>query len=95
MFDRRQEKEADEFALNTMYKAKINPQIMGTFFRKLKNEYHNVDYQVEILSTHPNINSRIKASFEFEVEDDFEAETLEIDWQRFKNELNLTKELDL
>jgi len=94
VFDRRQEKEADEFSLNTLYKAKINPRIMGTFFRKLKNEYQNVDYQVEILSTHPNINSRIKASFEFEVEKNFEADNFELDWEKVKQHLNLIDELD-
>ncbi|MBM2814720.1 MAG: peptidase Ste24p [Ignavibacteria bacterium] len=84
-FDRRQEKEADIFSLELMSKAKINPHILGTFFSRLESKLHSPNGSMEILSTHPFNNSRIKAAYEFKISNDFKADTFTINWQKLKN----------
>lgn len=86
-FDRQQERRADAFALETMYKAGISPRYLGVFFRRLKSEQGMADRQIELLSTHPHVNSRIKASFEFEIAADFEAMEFGFDWAEVREAL--------
>ncbi|MFC2114757.1 M48 family metallopeptidase [Bacteroidota bacterium] len=87
VFDRKQEREADKFSLDLMYEAKIDPRIMATFFRKLKSEVGDYDKKLEILMTHPHISSRIKSSLEYKIDDDFNSEPINLDWQKLKEEL--------
>lgn len=86
-FDRSQEKEADQFALELLEKAQISPTTIASFFRKLNRE--NLDYneKIELLMTHPHNNSRIKASLEYETENSFKAQPIDIDWEHVKNAL--------
>ncbi len=79
-FDRRQEDEADEFALDLVYRCGINPKALGTLFRRMKSEYGSAE-MFEIISTHPATSSRIKKSFEFEIGDDFESRPFSFDWE--------------
>lgn len=79
-FDRRQEDEADEFALDLVYRCGINPKALGTLFRRMKSEYGSAE-MFEIISTHPATSSRIKKSFEFEIGDDFESRPFNFDWE--------------
>lgn len=67
-FSRRQEKEADDFALKLLYDSGINPKYLGTLFRKLKDEHPESASQIEIMSSHPDIKSRIKKSLEYDIE---------------------------
>jgi predicted Zn-dependent protease len=83
-FDRRQEEEADKLSLEWLAKAGINPRILGTFFRRLKNKESNYDPGFTILMTHPHINSRIRAAFEFPLPSEFREEPFSIDWKRIK-----------
>ncbi|MBT3301624.1 MAG: M48 family metallopeptidase [Bacteroidetes bacterium] len=87
VFDRRQEREADEFSLDLLYKAQIDPRVMATFFRKLKDEVGSYDEKLEILMTHPHINSRIKSSLEYDVDEDFVSKDMQLDWDRFKQNI--------
>jgi predicted Zn-dependent protease len=67
-FSRRQEKEADDFALKLLYDSGINPKYLGTLFRKLKEEHPESASQIEIMSSHPDLQSRIKKSLEYSVD---------------------------
>lgn len=80
-FDRRQEKDADLFALDLMYRCQISPRAMGTLFRRMESEYGAMD-QFELLNTHPAINSRVKAAFEYELGDDFKSRPFDLDWDK-------------
>ncbi|MDG1022864.1 MAG: M48 family metallopeptidase [Flavobacteriaceae bacterium] len=84
-FDRYQEKEADQFALNLLEKAHISPTAIASFFRKLNR--HNLDYneKIELLMTHPHNNSRIKRSLEYQTQKDFKPKRINIDWKNIKN----------
>ncbi len=88
VFDRRQEKKADEYALELLTKSGINPRIMASFFRRLSKEYGDIHESLEFLSTHPNNNSRIKNALQYKLPEDFEEKKLPVDWERVKASLN-------
>jgi len=79
-FSRMKEREADDFALQLMYNTGINPAYLGVIFRKLKETEPNLSgVKIEILSSHPDINRRIKNAFEFE-KNEFEEIPFNTDW---------------
>ncbi|TVQ49244.1 MAG: hypothetical protein EA362_04775 [Saprospirales bacterium] len=66
-FSRMKEREADAFALDLMYDTGIDPAYLGIVFRKLKESEPGLSgLNFQIISTHPDINSRIRNAFEFE-----------------------------
>jgi predicted Zn-dependent protease len=66
-FDRKQEKEADQFALKLLEKSRINPRMLAFFFRKLSTKGLSFDKRLELLMSHPHNSSRIKAAFEYKL----------------------------
>lgn len=86
-FSRKSEKEADNFGLNTLTKAKISKGYMAKIFRKLK-EKSPKSFNIELLSTHPDLDKRIKSVFEFQQPENFSNEDYDIDWDNFKDKLN-------
>lgn len=86
-FDRSQEKEADQFALELLENSAVSPTVIASFFRKLNRENLEYNEKQEFLMTHPHNNSRIKASLEYETEKNFNAQPIDIDWERVKNAL--------
>lgn len=86
-FNRSQEKEADQFALELMERSGINPKNLGKFFRRIEDEYGGFDKNLEFLMSHPHNNSRIKASFEYELSDDFEESPIMLDWDSVKESI--------
>ena len=86
VFSRSQEAEADDFGLELLVNSNISPFSMAQAFRKLKGE-SNGGYSPEILSTHPNINSRIRKSMAFEVNESFVAKPFDIDWVQVQQEV--------
>ena len=90
VFDREQEKEADDFSFALMEKAKLNPKAMATFMRRLNDKNAGMEKyseHLELLMTHPNTNSRIKSSLEYKTAKDFEAQPFSTDWKRVKASL--------
>lgn len=83
-FSRQQESEADDFSLKLMEKSRIHPIVMATIFRKFKEKIRDYPDNLEILSTHPNINSRIKAAMNYKVKKNFKSNEFELDWERIK-----------
>lgn len=87
-FDRHQEKEADRFSREVLERAGIEPRILATLFRKLKAEQDNrLLEKFEIVSTHPNFDSRIRAALGYEPDPGFREKPFEIDWKSVKNHL--------
>lgn len=82
MFDRDQEKEADDFSFNLMEKSELNPQTMAAFFRKLNRKHGDFGKTMELLQTHPNNASRIKAALEYKTGKDFKVKPFQLDWKR-------------
>lgn len=86
-YDRSNEKEADQFAMDLLERSKIAPTAIASFFRKLNREELDYNENMEFLMTHPHNNSRIKASLSYETAGNFEAQDFEIDWKRVKEAL--------
>lgn len=88
-FSRRQEKEADDFALNLLHRCGISPRSLGTLFRRMNRSHE----ELELLMSHPATNSRIKASFEYELGKDFESRPFELNWDAVKRSLAESEEV--
>ena len=88
VFDRRQEKEADDYGLQLLEKSRISPRSMAAFFRRMSREKGNYDKRLEIIMTHPHNNSRIKASMEYTLDEKFKSEDFGLDWERVKERLH-------
>jgi predicted Zn-dependent protease len=88
MFNRKQEEEADEFSWQLMVKAGLDPRILATFFRKLKDEYPSMPEEYEFMSTHPHHNARIRSTLERSLPDSFNANPLTINWEKVKASLH-------
>lgn len=86
-YDRGKEKEADLFALDLMVKSSIDPRIIGVFFRKLKEQDLDYDKRFEMMMTHPHNDSRIRMALEYELPEYFEADSIALDWDKFKDEV--------
>lgn len=78
-FSRRQEREADDFALATLVKAGIHPAHLGAIFRKLQQESPDSRTHIALLSSHPDIASRIQLAMAYPTED-LSERPLEVDW---------------
>lgn len=87
VFDRKQEKEADDYGLQLLEKSSINPKALATFFRRVDEKTGKTDNYTEIIATHPNNNSRIKAALEYELPGSFKPKGFDINWQTVKASL--------
>jgi predicted Zn-dependent protease len=84
-FDRKQEEIADRFASELLERSSIEPRILATLFRRLDEESENeLMKHFEIISTHPNLSSRIREALSYRPGDDFEALPFDLDWDRIK-----------
>lgn len=86
-FDRKLEKEADQFAMELLVKAKINPRVLASFFRKLKETGRDSSEAMKFFTTHPSHSSRIRSALEFKLDSNFEEEPLSIDWEKIQTAL--------
>lgn len=83
-FDRPHEKEADQFAMELLERAKISPTAIASFFRKLNREHLDYNQRLELLMTHPHNNSRIKASLQYQTAEGFASQKIDVDWNRVR-----------
>ncbi|HEX2394170.1 MAG TPA: M48 family metallopeptidase [Bacteroidales bacterium] len=90
-YSRRQEETADRFGLNLLEKSGINPHLMGTAFRHLKEESEYFDIKMEIIMSHPDIDKRIKEAYDYKVASDFNEVAFDINWKSVKNSLTPPK----
>lgn len=80
-FDRKQEREADEFAYKLMVKAQINPARLAHFFTKLKAEEKTYPDDLEIIMTHPNSKNRIEGALSYDLPEGFKEKEFEFNWK--------------
>lgn len=92
-FDRRQESEADKYGLNLLEKASVQPLAMAHAFQKLKNKSAG-NYIPELISSHPNINARIRASLNYKTQENFTSKGFDIDWEKVQKQLAKGNTLD-
>ena len=91
-FDRHNEEEADDFALDLSTKSNINPRRLGQFFLKLKGENRSFLNDVEFIRTHPMDNDRIKKSSDYRLPEGFEEIPFGIDWNQVQTLTHVTEE---
>ncbi len=85
VFDRKQESEADDYAFQLLEKAKIDPLAFAALFRRINDEHGTNSLDFSILRTHPDNNSRIKASMEYKTAAGFKSEPFaDIDWKKVR-----------
>ncbi len=92
VFDRKQEKEADQFAMDLLVKSNVNPRVIASLFRRIKDEQGLYNKVPEFLLTHPHSNSRIKAALSYELPDSFNNVQFKIDWEKVKESINIYSE---
>lgn len=86
-FDRKYEKQADDFALDLLVEADLSPKHMARVFQKFKDAESETGGPLEILSTHPNTHNRFERAYTHPIPDDFEERPLTIDWTAVKEAL--------
>ncbi|MCO6500930.1 MAG: M48 family metallopeptidase [Vicingus serpentipes] len=87
-FDRQMEAEADDFGLRLMEKSSISPKYFASFFEKIRSKNYEMIDGMDIFSTHPNINSRIKKANEYKCKKKFIDKPISINWDNLKASLN-------
>lgn len=88
-FDRLNEEEADDFALQLAYDSQINPRRLAQFFLRLKAKNQSgIEDKLSFISTHPLSSDRIKKSSDFVLSDDFEEVSYDLDWEFVKRQLH-------
>lgn len=91
-FDRKQEKEADNFGLELLEKANINPSTFAVIFRKMDRE-QSWNKNMELIATHPHNSSRIENALTYKTKDGFKAAPIIVgDWKAVKEQLKEGKQ---
>jgi len=84
-YERGQEKEADEFALELLEVSNIDPRHAAVFFRKLNSfnseKQEGFTGKLDIFKTHPNYIYRIHNALSFKLSNKFKAQPFEINWE--------------
>lgn len=87
-FSRKHEGEADDFGLKLLEKSSISPSQMATIFRRMKKEMDSkYEKQLEFISTHPEMDKRIRKSLRYKTKKEFTPKEFNIDWEGIKTSL--------
>jgi len=87
-YSRKQETEADEFAVDLLTILKIDPEYLTSLFNKLVTTSQNLDISFEWLSTHPDMDKRISQIEEKLQNIEYNFYFKNIDWNQLKSEIN-------
>jgi beta-barrel assembly-enhancing protease len=90
-FDRKQEEEADRFALELLEKANISPKSLARFFQHLNEKNLDYDENLEIMMSHPHNDKRIEQVRKYKTKNDFKAVPFELDWEKIQKSVNSLK----
>jgi predicted Zn-dependent protease len=85
-FNRRMEREADEYAIQYLSDANINPNRLTQFFLKLKQKNKEIPEGLEWISSHPALKERIQFVTE-NARDSIQEIPIDLNWEMFKNSL--------
>jgi len=83
-YNRQQEEEADQFAGELMIKNNLDPRVMAKLFRRLNEKQGDLDNYLEFISSHPNLESRIRQILSIQLPDDFKPSESWINWDTFR-----------
>jgi beta-barrel assembly-enhancing protease len=83
-FDREQEKEADDYALQLLEKAQIHPKHMASFFKRLSQMQGNLG-NIELFMTHPDTDKRAENAENYTALKEIDEKSFDINWEEVKN----------
>jgi beta-barrel assembly-enhancing protease len=86
-FDRKQEEDADKFALELLEKANISPKNLARFFERLNEKDLDYDEDLEILMTHPHNDKRIDLVRKYKTKNNFKPVPFNLDWKKVQDTL--------
>jgi beta-barrel assembly-enhancing protease len=86
-FDRDQEAEADQFALELLEKSKISPKALAKFFERLNTKDLDYDESLELIMSHPHNNKRIEQSLRYKTKNNFHPVPFTINWEKVRESL--------
>ena len=86
-FSRKQEEEADKFAMELLEKAGISPKSLARFFERLNEKDLDYDQNLEILMTHPHNDKRIEQVRRYKTKNDFKPIPFDMDWKKVQDSL--------
>lgn len=86
-FERKQEEEADKFALELLEKASISPKSLARFFERLNEKNLDYDENLEILMTHPHNDKRIEQVRRYKTKNNFKPLPFNVDWKKVQESL--------
>jgi predicted Zn-dependent protease len=86
-FDRAQEHEADRAGRDRMARARIDPRVMATAFRHMKQAIEELPRALQVLSTHPDIDDRIRDALAHPIAPGVTFAPLDIDWAAVRKSL--------
>lgn len=86
-FNRKQEMEADKFALRLLETSDIPPKALARFFEKLNDKELDYNEDLEILMTHPHNNRRIEQARKYKTRNNFKPEPFNFDWEKIQKSL--------
>jgi len=93
-YSRSQEKTADLFSCEMMVKLGLEPRALASILRRMKEKNPNPIYEnVELISTHPATDNRIKDILLFVPPAGFQKKEVWFDWETFHKAVkNITEE---
>ncbi len=86
-FSRKQEEEADKFALALLEEAGVSPKSLAKFFQRLNDSDLDYNENLEVLMTHPHNNNRIAEARRYKTKNNFKPEPFTIDWKKVQESL--------
>lgn len=84
-FDRKSEAEADDFSLQLLVKSGVSPRHTGDFFKRLKDSVGDIPNVLTIISSHPDLDSRIEKSYSYKLPDNFKEKNISLNWNIVKS----------
>jgi predicted Zn-dependent protease len=81
-FGREQEEEADDFAIDLMEKASVDPISLAVFFKRLNDQDLSYNKNLELIMTHPHNDKRIDKARRHKKKMGFESKPFALDWAR-------------
>lgn len=86
-FDRKQEEEADQFALELLEKANVSPKSLARFFKRMNEKNLDYDENLELLMTHPHNDKRIELVRKYKTKNSFKPIAFTINWKKVQKSL--------
>jgi predicted Zn-dependent protease len=87
-YSRSVEQKADDFALELLISAKIDPAYMGKALQNMKrDEGFNYMKILRYIDTHPQIDSRVNNAYERSASADIDEKKFDIQWEEVKDSL--------